>query len=248
MTRWLGAALAMTLLSGPARADENDAQGVVDKAIKALGGEDKLGKVTAWTTKAKGTLTIQGNDNSFSTESTMQGIDRVRGVFEGDFNGQNIRFVTVIDKDKGWRTAGDQTMPIEDEFLTNEKRRLYLRNVPILPTLLKEKGFKLISTSEEKVEGKPAVGVKGTGPDGKDFTIYFDKESGLPVKVAATVPGFMGDEAAEESFFSDYKDFGGIKHATKVEVKRDGTTLLKQEITDFKVLDKVDADTFAEPK
>ena len=90
--------------------------------------------------------------------------------------------------------------------------------------------------------------MKITGPDGKDFTLYFDKESGLPVKMVATVAGFQGQDYTQETLFSDYKDFGGIKKATKVVVKRDGEPFITQELTEFKVLDKVEPDTFTEPK
>ena len=53
--------------------------------------------------------------------------------------------------------------------------------------------------------------------------------------------GFQGQENDFEITFGDYKDFGGIKKATKIEVKRDGETFQKMEVTEFKVLDKVDA-------
>ena len=87
-----------------------------------------------------------------------------------------------------------------------------------------------------------------TGPDRKDFTLYFDKESGLPVKLVAKVVGFRGDEYTQETTYKDYKDFDGIKKATKVESKRDGEDFMKSEITEFKVLDKVDPKTFSEPE
>ena len=66
--------------------------------------------------------------------------------------------------------------------------------------------------------------------------------------MVAKVAGWMGDEYTQDVHYSDYKDFDGIKKATKVSIKRDGDDFVEQEITDFKVLDKVPADTFAEPK
>ncbi len=66
--------------------------------------------------------------------------------------------------------------------------------------------------------------------------------------MVAKVIGFNGEEYVQDSTFSDYKDFGGIKKATKVSTKRDGEDFLEGEVTDFKVLDKVPAETFAEPK
>jgi hypothetical protein len=113
---------------------------------------------------------------------------------------------------------------------------------------LKGKGFKVEAAGTEKVGDKPAAVLKVTGPDGKDFKIYFDQESGLPVKQVAKVIGFMGEEFTQETSYAGYKDFGGIKKATKVEGKRDGEKFIEQEITDFKPVEKVDPKTFTEPK
>jgi hypothetical protein len=46
MKRFLGAAFiaAFVAATGTARADENEAMAVIDKAIKAMGGEEKLAK------------------------------------------------------------------------------------------------------------------------------------------------------------------------------------------------------------
>ncbi len=138
---------------------------------------------------------------------------------------------------------------MDDDALANQKRNTYLRVLPVTLVPLKGKDFKLEAAGEEKVDGKPAVGIKVTGPDQKDFTLYFDKESGLPVKLVAKVVGFQGNEYTQETTYKDYKDFDGIKKATKVESKRDGEDFIKSEITEFKVLDKdkVDPKTFSEP-
>ena len=230
-----------------ARADEQEAKAVLDKAIKAIGGEEVLGKAKVLTWKAKGTITFGDNDNEFTSQTTAQGLDRSRSEFEGEFNGNTVKGVTVIDGDKGWRKFGDDAMELDDDEVAREKRNLYLQIVPVLLVPLKGKGFKVESAAEEKVGDKPASVLKVTGPDGKDFTISFDKESGLPVKTVATVTGFQGEEFTQETTFADYKDFGGIKKATKLESKRDGERFVEAEVTEFKVLEKAEPETFAEP-
>jgi hypothetical protein len=156
--------------------------------------------------------------------------------------------VTVFNGDKGWRKFGENKMELEGDALANQKRQIYLQVIPALPTLLKGKGFKLAAAAEEKTDGKPAAGIKVTAPDGKDFTLYFDKETGLPAKLVAKVSGFQGDEFTMETTFQDYKEFDGIKKATKAESKHDGQAFVKSEISEFKVLDKVDPKIFSEPE
>jgi hypothetical protein len=251
MRRILNMALAAALmsgLSGLTRADDVDAKAVVEKGIKALGGEEKLGKSGSYTQKAKGTITFNGNDNEIKTQATVQGLDHYRAEFEGEFNGDAIKGVTVINGDKGWRKFGDNMMELEPDGIANEKRTIYLAVLPATLVPLKGKEFKLEPAGEEKVDDKPAVGIKVTGPDGKDFKLFFDKESGLPVKLVAKVIGFGGDEFTQETTYASYKDFDGAKKATKITSKRDGEKFIEQEITDFKLIDKVPADTFAEPK
>jgi len=251
MRHIMGGVLAIGLVAGLgsfARADDKDVTAVLDKAIKALGGEEKLGKAKTATWKAKGKITFGTDENAFTSQVTVQGLDHLRSEFEGEFMGNKVKGVTVLKGDKGWRKFGDQGMELDKAGLTNEKRSAYLIVVPntILP--LKDKGFKAESAGEEKVGGKPAVAIKITGPDGKDFKLLFDKESGLPVKQLAKVAGFGGEQFTQETTFADYKDFDGIKKATKIESKRDGQKFLEQQITEFKVLDKVDPKTFEEPE
>ena len=228
--------------------DAKDPGAVIDKAIKALGGEEKLNKANAVQWKADVKFRFNENESEGKTEGTRQGMDHVRRVFEGQFGGNQFRAVTVLAGDKGWRKFGDNAMELDGDALATEKRRVYLSLIPMTVVPLKGKGYKLAAASEEKVDGKAASGVKVTAPDGKTFTMYFDKESGLPVKQVADVEGFGGEEFTQETLFGDYKEFDGIKVATKVEAKRDGQMFQEQKVTEFKVLDKVDPKTFTEPE
>jgi len=246
--RWyIGASLATVLLfvpSVPARADDQEAKSILDKAITALGGEEKLSKATAFSWKAKSTRTFNGEEREFNDQVTIKGLDHHRREFGSD----DFRGVMILAGDKGWRRFGDNSSELDGDNLANEKRNLYLQVIPITLVALKGNGFKYEKAGDEKVGDKPAAVLKVTGPDGKDFTLCFDKESGLPVKQVAKVVDFRGQEYTAETSFADYKDFDGIKKATKVEVKRDGEKFQVMNITEFKVVDKVDPETFTEPK
>jgi hypothetical protein len=248
MKPFLGAALAIVLvMSGTARADEKDPNTILDKAIKAMGGEENLKKFDAFTWKSKGTIIINGDSNPFTAESTAKGLDRYRSEFAGEFGGNQIKGTAAFSGNKGWRKFGDEKMDMGDDDLANEKRRVYLEIIPNQPVVLKDKAYKLEAADEQKVGDKPAVGIKVTGPDGKDFTLYFDKESGLPVRLVAKVVGFGGEEFTQETTLKDYKEIGGIKRAMKSESKRNGEDFVKAEVTDVKALDKVDDKIFSEP-
>lgn len=240
----LGLACGLPVATG---ADEADPRAVLDKAIKALGGEEKLGKVEAVRWKTKGTVSFGGNENEFTGETTAKGLDHLRSTFEADFGGNPFKGVSVLAGDKGWRAFNDNVMDMDADAVANEKRAVYLQLAPVLPHLLKGEGFKVESAGEDQVDGEPADALKVTGPDGKDFKLYVDRKSGRPVKLVATVVGFQGESFTQETTFGGYKDFGGIQKATRVRSSRDGEPFVDQDVTDFQVLESVPADTFAEP-
>ena len=240
MKRFLAGAfvVAVTSLGSPVRADDPNA--VIEKAVKAMGGRDKLEKLQATEAKTKGTLNLGGNESPISGQATVQGHDHYRMQFEGEFGGNKIKGMTVINGNKGWRKFGDEVMELDDRSLQGEKRLIYLQLAAGNPTHLSRKGFKVTKADQGAVTA--------IGPDGKEFTIHYDTQTGLPTKLVATVVGFTGEEVKQETTYSDYKDFGGIKKATKTESKRDGEPFLKQELIEFKALERVDPKTFDEPK
>jgi hypothetical protein len=129
-----------------------------------------------------------------------------------------------------------------------EKRNAYLDVVPVLIVPLKRNGFKLDSASDEKIGDKAVAIVRVTGPEGKDFTLYFDKESGLPVKMNGLVADGEGEEAMHETTFEEYKDFDGIKVATRSRIRRGDKRYIEIEGMELKVLANVEPETFVEPK
>jgi len=249
MIRFQCVILAAVLLLGLGRAafaDDAEAKAVVDKSVKAFGGSIDAAKAYTW--KSKGTITLNDSDNKFTTKVTAQGINRFRQEFEAEIEGNPLKGVVVVDGDKAWRKIGEDPTKLEDDQLANEKRVVYLQIVGQSPSLLKGAGFKVESDEEEKVDGKPATELKITGPDGKEFELSFDKATGLPVKMTATVVDPQGDEYKQETLLKTYKEFDGIKRASKIETKRNGKKFIEYEITEFKVLDKADPNAFTEPK
>ena len=241
-------ALIIFLVGSTVRADGTKTpEATIDKAVQALGGEAALKSLKAYTWKSKGKINFGGTESDFTGQATADGLDRLRQSFEGEFNGEKVKGITVVDGDKGWRKFGDMATELDKDAIATAKCSIYLQAANTNPLVLKGKGFKVKSAPDEKVDGKDAACIEATGPDGKDFKLFFDKATGLPVKAVAKVIGFSGEELTQESLFKDYKDFGGLKVATKVEIKHDGEKFLKFDASDFKKLDQVDPKTFANP-
>src|SRR6266581_4328348 len=98
---WL-AAFVLVTVSGLVRADEQaDLKAIVDKAIKAHGGEEKLSKNKVISTKAKGKFYGFGEDGiDFTQESAVQAPDKIRTKIEGEAMGNKFEFIQVIGGEK----------------------------------------------------------------------------------------------------------------------------------------------------
>jgi hypothetical protein len=252
MRRFIGLMVVAGLVTGfgnrAGAQGAKDADAILDKAINALGGEKALSAMKAATWKGKGKITFGGSDNDFSIQGTAQGLEQFRSEFEGEFDGNKIKGLTVLNGDRAWRVFADMSMELDKDGVANEKRIVYLQLIPTKILPLKGKAFKVEIAPEENVAGKPAACLKVTPPDGKLFKLYFDKETGLPVKQVAAVAGFGGDEFTQETTLSNYKDIKGLKKAMKIENKRDGEKFMVVEFTEFQALDKVDPKLFTQPQ
>lgn len=252
MKRFLGATLVILFVSsqgGLARSNDSDSKAILDKAIQALGGEEKLKKAEMATWRVKETITFD-TKSQLKIQATVQGLDRYRSEYQGDFNGKAIKGVNVLNGNKGWRKVNDTKTEFDERAVTNMKRFESWHLSPPRLLALKDKGVKIAPGGEQQVNGGPAVGIKATGLEGKDLTLYFDRQSGLPVILEAKILGSGGEEFPREMtyIYSDYKDFDGIKRPTKIEAMRNGKDFWKAELTEFKLLDNVDSKTFAEPE
>jgi hypothetical protein len=154
--------------------------------------------------------------------------------------------VAALNGDKAWFTTTDYRGG--QPAAAHMRQTVYLEVIPVILAPLKGPGFKVEAAGEDKVGGQAVVVLKVTCPNGKDIKISFDKVSGLPVKAVGKVFTLDDDrEVTQEITYGNYRDFGGIKVATKIEGKH-VWLVWRQEVTEFKVLDEVDPATFTLPK
>jgi hypothetical protein len=239
--------LAAQLL-GPARADDAaSAREAVDKGIKAMGGAEKLAEWKAYSWKGKGTFYGMGAEIPYTGTWTVQWPDKEKYAIDSEFNGQKISFTAVVTADKGWRKFADQTQELDKEQLDEAKQEMHLNYVSsLLP--LTEGSAKLSSLGEVMVDKKSAVGIKVSSKGYRDVSLYFDKDTGLLVKSQMRVKDEMaGTEVDQETLYSDYQEYDGVKHPRKVVINRDGKKYIDGTTSDWKRLEKVDDKIFAEP-
>ena len=236
-------------VGAPARADDAaDARALVEKAVKAHGGQEKLDKLPGTTLKFKGTFHGMGEGIPMAGDISTQGPDKLRVDITVEAGGQKIPIVNVLAGDKGWNKIAKDTNEFDKDQLAEAKEEAYAGWVVTLAPL-KDKQFKLSLIGEQEIEKRKALGVKVSSKGHRDVDLYFDKETGMLVKAQTTVKDdATGQEVTEETFPGEYKDVQGVKQPTKFLVKRDGKLFIEGEATDVKLAEKLDAGTFAKPE
>jgi hypothetical protein len=179
MKRFLGAVLVLVVFScqcGPARADDKSAQAVIDKAVNAMGGEEKLAKaeITAWKAKSK-TFFIGGGVREVTTQITEGGDGRARSEMEREGgNGEILKTLIVLNGDRAWQKQGETIRTLEKDAVLLMKRNRGMFDAVSRPVILKSRRFLVQMAGEMMVGDKPAVVLDVIGPHGQDFKICFN--------------------------------------------------------------------------
>jgi hypothetical protein len=230
-----------------ARAEESVTKALVDKAIKACGGEAKMAKLNLIHWKGKGTAYERDMEIPFTHEASMAGNDRLRMDLSAAVGGMQIQALLVINRDKAWAKSMDMTKEPPKDELAPVLHTLYALRMPSLLPALKDKAYTLSPLGEVKVEDRTAVGLTVARKDYPDVNLFFDKESGLPVKCELRIKERGGREVTMHILYADYKESGGAKYAAKMTFKREDKQMAAIEFTELEPKDKFEDSLFDKP-
>jgi hypothetical protein len=208
----LSIVMAALLLPPMARAqDKPKAEDILDNYVKVTGGKAAFDKIQSVVAKGtfelagvgiKGALTIyQAAPNKMYTEIDL---GAMVGKIEQGTDGKVFWENSAI---QGARLLeGDEKAAAKLEASINSEAnwRDHYKSAEL--------------TGEENVDGKPAYKVVLTPKEGPPSTRFYDKTSGLLVKVAQTLNTPMG-QVNTEAVISDYKKIGEITYPHKMQQK-----------------------------
>lgn len=233
------------LVSAGVRAQQDEPRAMVERALQAHGGAERLSRHKAGHLKTRGTLHQRGGI-AFSSETFTQSPGRLKNVMIYTVMGQAQTLTQVLDGDKGWVNDGKETRPLDAKSVRELQETLHAERVAGL-VLLREKGYELSRIDDLNVAGKPAAGVRVRGAGHRDQDLYFDKATGLLVSTISRVPSAAGGEVTQQKVYGNFKDFDGARRPTRVIVFRDGSPYLEFEVTELRALEKLPDATFAAP-
>lgn len=247
-TLWMVALTASLLPTLAPRASAGEeARAVIGRAVQALGGEDKLAKLQAVRTKAKGTVALDGGPAPLTTEIVSQWPGRTKTTIQVEIEDETVTIVRVLNGNKAWQHTNGETQELDEQEVAALQARVHETYVHTLVPLLRDQAFSLSPLGEVPVGGRPAVGVKVTAKGQKDVDLYFDKGSGLLVKSACWGLNPSLGEITRETFYSDYQEKDGLKQPRKFVSRHNGEKYMEMEVMELQVLDRIDASEFVMP-
>ena len=225
---------------------DDEAQAVIERAVKAHGGFERLSRLRADRVTTRGVLIVKDVETPFETETTVQLPNQFRNVIHllGD---HKTVFVNILNGDKTYFTLDGQPEKVSDTLAVELRETMQLNQAVRLVPLLADKSYTLEALGEVKVDDQPAVGVKATAKGRRDLRLFFDRETGLLIKTEHTIDDGAGKEVVQEEMYSDFQDVEGYRRPMKLAVFRNGKKVMEAEVIEVKYLDKVDDAEFAKP-
>src|SRR5437879_963266 len=162
MRRLMLGSLAVALVLGfVARAfGQGEVKAIIEKAVTAHGGADKINKMKCVQSKGKGKLELFGSSVDMTQEVSIKYTGKLKEVTELDINGQKIKVISAFDGSKASITANGQPVDVTDKIMEEFKEGAHAIKVGRLTNLLTDKALQLSLLGESKVENRPVAGVK----------------------------------------------------------------------------------------
>jgi len=244
-----GAGVVLLLLAPSAlvrAGDREAALAVIDRGIQAQGGEQALAKSQLVMRRGTGTMNVFEKEVPFTDDALFHLPDQFRLMVNLGAADQKTQVIVVMNGNKGWRSTGGATTEMGKEALEEFRQACYLFWVGTLVPLKKDSAFELSMLPEIKVQDQPAVGVKVSRKGRGDVNLYFDKSSGLLVKMGhkTTEAGIKVDK---DYVLGDYKVFDGVKLPARQTELTNGKKFNELNITSYRFPEKVDEGAFGKP-
>src|ERR1700677_4377993 len=136
---------------------EPNPHAILEKAIKAHGGEANLAKYPAVTMKGKGTYYGMGEGIPYTAAWAFQGDTQQSFSLEFKVDDTSFKIARVINGDKGWAKFNDDAATeLGKDELAEDQEKLYAGRLSrLIP--LKDKSFQLAVIGEAKVKDNPAI-------------------------------------------------------------------------------------------
>jgi hypothetical protein len=242
------AAFALTLALASSATAQDTAHAMIQRAIVAHGGQQRLSSVRADKVKIKGTLHLGLSSVPFTDELTVQAPEQFKSIVRITEGGRTRTIVHILDGLKATITVDGQPQTVVGSNIAQMRQTLQLDQAMKLVPLLIDPAFRIEHVGEFQYNGRVVVGVRVTGRGQRDLRLYFDRETALLVKSDFLLDGPAGGkDVRQEAFYADYRDVGGYLRPGRVTVFRDGKKVMEADLVEARHFDHIDPREFQGP-
>ena len=249
MRNYIAPVCALILLCAGNAFAEDKPRDIIERAITAHGGQEKLAKITCDKVKAHGVMHVGDDDVPFTTETYVQLPAQFKSTVVATQNDRKRTIVQILNGGKTSVTVDGQPIKVTVASDLEMRENMHLERAVRLVPLLADKAFELAHLEDTKVNDQPVFAVKVSMKGHKDLRMYFDQATNLLVKTEHKLEEPKeGKEFTQEEYYGDFKDLGGgFKRPTRITVYRDGKKIMEAKLTDVKYLDRIPQAEFTKP-
>jgi hypothetical protein len=203
-----------------------DPAALLDRAIKAAGGEEALRRATVL--KWRGRAFVYAGDRRIELEGSwiVEPPDRaVVATWETDKGKESTRRLILLGSE-GWMDRAGERTPMPSEMLASERDQFYLYSVMrLLP--LREPGVRLTAP------GPRSLRVESAGRP--DVELTFDGSGSLDRMRAEIHDPVSNRKVVEKITFEGLLQAGGVRWPRRISITRDGAPFFDLELTEFSI-------------
>jgi len=233
--RTLALVVLAALAPGAAVAQE-PARAVIERAITAHGGHEKLSRARADRARLQGSLYIGLSRVAFTNDVTVQLPRLYRSVVQMQEGNRTRTVVHCLENDQPTISLDGQPQAVSASHATQLRQTLELESALRLVPLLSDSRYTLQHLGDFKLEGRVVVGIRVAGRGQRDLKLYFDRQTALLVKTEHLLDGPGGQDVTQEAYYRDYREVGGWKRPGRVAAYRDGKKVMEAELIDAQPL------------
>jgi hypothetical protein len=248
MKRLFGMLLLLASAALASGADDKKAEAIrlIDKALEALGGEEKTLALPAFQGKSKGKLYRSGFPLPYTAEYAFHFPDRCNWRLTFDPTGAKIPITIVHDKGQAWEKLGTDLKVKTKEQAAEIGHLVYYIWLHQL-TPLKRSEFTLEALGESKIDETAVRGVKVSCKGRRNTRLFFDAKTHHLIASETTALDEAGKEVPFATRVGGYVKVDGVGYYTTIKVSRDGKPHYEEALTEQKRLPGLPDTMFKKP-
>jgi nicotinamidase-related amidase len=233
---------------GQGEATAADWRDVIDRAIRAHGGEAKLARLLKGRVKLETRLFLGQKEQVMAEIVTFHSPGRLRREISWETNGRTLTDVLVVNQRRRWMLPTGEENAIELPEENPEVAGPYCYTALAGLPNIRSAGVSTSRVPDERLGGRAVNCLRLERDDRWLQTYYFDKENGRLVKTSHPGGNAIYGPGNCDVSYSDFRDFDGLVLSTRMTFYMAGEKTSEIRVSRIDFLQEVPPETFEKPR